>query len=322
MERLVTVVIPLCNMAAYLDACMAGVLAQTYTALDILLVDDGSTDESPAMCDAYAQRDERVRVIHQPNGGISYARNTGIEAAKGEYITFVDADDVPEPHYVQVLMTLCDRYDVKLAACNHWLWRGDDLKPCFDRDEGEKRLTQGEALHRTLYHKAPDVSVWGKVYHRSLMETVRFPMGKLFEDTYCFGDIMRGVQTLAYTSEPLYRYRIRVGSISHCAYSDRQEEYIDAVAHFTQVALKCSPQEEKGCARRKMHALLSTRRCLVDCPVEHKGRRARLEKQIRAGAWPLLWDREAPLRDKIGALVVCIGSKCYDLMWKGYSHRR
>lgn len=95
MERLVTVVIPLCNMAAYLDACMAGVLAQTYTALDILLVDDGSTDESPAMCDAYAQRDERVRVIHQPNGGISYARNTGIEAAKGEYITFVDADDVP-----------------------------------------------------------------------------------------------------------------------------------------------------------------------------------------------------------------------------------
>jgi len=94
------------------------------------------------------------------------------------------------------------------------------------------------------------------------------------------------------------------------------------VARFTQIVSQRYPQEAKGCKRYRLHALLSTRRCLVDCPKVYQKRRISLDRQIRARVWPLLWDHEAPLRDKIGGLAVCAGQKCYDLMWKYYSRHR
>jgi len=116
---LISLIVPVYNMLGLLEKCMEGVLAQTYPRLEIILVDDGATDGSGALCDAYAERDSRVTAVHRENGGLSAAKNTGLSHASGEYVTFVDADDRIEPDYTQTLYELCARHQVPLAACNH-----------------------------------------------------------------------------------------------------------------------------------------------------------------------------------------------------------
>ena len=131
-ERLITVAVPVYNMQSCLKACVDSILAQTWQTLDVLLIDDGSQDESGSMCDAYAAQDARVRVIHQSNQGLAQTRNTAVQNARGEYLTFVDADDTVEPSYVETLHSLCIRYDAPMSACNHWIHRGGGKKRCSE----------------------------------------------------------------------------------------------------------------------------------------------------------------------------------------------
>lgn len=316
---MISVVVPLHNMEDYLEQCIASILNQTLSDFELILVDDGSTDESGAICDRMAVQDDRIRVIHRPCGGVSAARNTGLDAACGEYIMQVDADDYVEPELLEILLSLCLEHQLRLAACNHWIERNGKSVPCFSMQDGVQRISARQACDQLLYHQFPDVAVWGKLCHRSLMAEIRYPEGDIYEDTYRIAELLLAAGEMVYTAKPMYHYRIRSGSISRGNLNEAKLTYPTAVAHMNQTILSAFPELEAGTIRRLTHAYLSTRRYLIGCSKERKPLRAELEKHALANAETVIKDSRAPKRDKLALRALNIGSFAYDWLFRLYS---
>ena len=228
----ISVIIPVYKVERYLDACVASVAGQTFADLEILLVDDGSPDACPALCDAWAQRDPRIRVIHRQNGGLSAARNTGIEAAAGRFLAFVDADDLLEPDALRrayeaqavtgadlVIFNLryVDETNTPLPAPDFSQFRDEVLTP----DEVWQRYFS--LAEQRIYY----VVAWNKLYRAELFRTLRFRPGKRYEDQFLLPGLLAQCRTVACLGWPGYRYVQRGGSImaqgSSRNYLDRSE---------------------------------------------------------------------------------------------------
>lgn len=314
---LISVIVPVYQMEAYLEACLDSILAQTYRHFEVWLIDDGSRDGGARLCDEYACRDNRIQVIHQPNQGLSAARNTGLEHAKGDYIAHVDADDTLDTAYLETLLSLCQRHQVLLAACNHLIVREQGRNvACFPQNKGEYVLSCRDACRGLLYHDVPDASAWAKLFHRSLFDKVYYPEGRLYEDTAVIAQLILAAGEMAYSSRPLYNYRIRQDSISRAAFSPSKLDYIWAVEKLTTHILQAYPEMTNGVLRRKVHAALSVRRYFVDCPSELKEQRAKLESYVRQHGRKVWLDPHAPFRDKVAIAAVYCGSLWYDMLWK------
>ena len=173
---MISVIIPVYNTKQYLSDCLNSILAQTYRNLEILFVDDGSTDGSGEMLDTFAAMDERIRVIHQENGGVCAARNRGIDEARGEYLSFIDSDDTLEPDMYEVLMGLIGEYGVQIAHCSYQRVTSCVVTPIGNSGEIYHQ-TKGEALRCLLRGKYFVGSCWTKLYAKELFADVRFPMG-------------------------------------------------------------------------------------------------------------------------------------------------
>ena len=155
MNELITVVLPIYNVSAYLKRCIESVIHQTYENLDIILVDDGSTDDSGIICDEYASIDSRITVVHKENGGLSDARNKGIELAKGQFITFIDSDDYIDDDYVEYLYNLIKRYNTRMSICSHTVVY--DNGTILNKETGEEDVLSSErVLERILYDEDID----------------------------------------------------------------------------------------------------------------------------------------------------------------------
>lgn len=315
-HELISVIVTVHNMEHYLRKCMDSILAQDYPSIEIIVVDDESTDQSAALLDGYAAKHANIHVIHQDNSGISQARNVGIACAKGKYISQIDADDWVEPTYLSSLYRVCKKYDVLCAACNHTIEHGSSLKYRFPLSTKEKVLQTSELYHNILYHKAPDVSAWGKLYDRSVFEQIKYPQGLLYEDTYLIVDVIKKVGSIAFTPEPLYHYLIRNNSISRGEFRPSKLDFIKAVNHMTGTILDNDATMRLGCIRRQTHAALSVRRYFVNCSPELLDKRNELERIIRHNAKSVLLDKYAPKRDKAAILAVFCGSGVYDFIWE------
>ena len=318
----ISVVVPAYNAERSLDRCVRSILAQTYKDFELLLVDDGSHDRTPEICDAFAQKDRRVRVLHQPNRGIAATRNALVRGARGRYICPVDADDWVEPGYLSALMRLCGETGVPLACCNHWLDAPHRSTPCFVSPAQVTVLEAKTACDSLLYHGVPDVSAWGKIYLRDLLAQFEYPEGRLYEDTWLFADILLQAKKIAYTPTPLYHYCLDEGSICRSEYHPGRMDYLAAVEHMTSSILRVYPELKPGCRRRKMHAALSVRRYLIHCPPACRPQRRRLDGWVRAHAVLFLGDMRAPLRDKLGCILACLGPFFFDNAWLLYEKRR
>ena len=226
---LLSVIVPVYNVEKYLVKCVESILKQTYSKLEVILVNDGSRDSSGTICDALAKTDSRIRVIHQENGGLSRARNVGMEAAVGEYITFVDSDDWIEADAYEHLMGLMHRNGVKLVCGGNYN---------VDEDTGERTLgvcprreeviSTEEMVGRMFLWKDCDSSVCDKIFHRSLLEQFRFPEGKVCEDVSITYRILLSTDRVVFSERPFYNYLQRSGSIS------RAGEINEKSFHFTQ----------------------------------------------------------------------------------------
>lgn len=322
MPELITVIVPVYNMQSYVSKCIHSILVQDYTNLEILLIDDGSTDQSPYICDEYAKQDPRVRVLHQANCGLACSRNIGIAQAQGEYLFFADADDWLEPDCIAVLKRLSDDNDASIAAGNHFIVTSRKTTTRFPASGTVIKLNTEQALQNVLYHDIPDVSAWGKLYRREVFRSLRYPAGKLYEDTFLIAEVLKEAGSLVYTAKPLYHYLLRDDSISRGSHSPLKMDFLAAVEHFTQIVRSQYPYMQAGCIRRNVHAALSVRRYFVDCEEANKPLRDNLEKRVRKQAGSVLYDRRAPMRDKAAVLAVCCGSGFYDMFWKLYSKWR
>lgn len=173
---MISVIIPVYNTKQYLSTCLESILAQSYTDLEILFVDDGSTDGSSELLDSFAAMDKRIRVIHQPNGGVCAARNRGIDEARGEYLSFIDSDDTLEPDMYEVLMGFIDEYHVTIAHCSYNRVTNGVVKPIGNTGRIYSQ-TREEALECLLKGKYFAGSCWTKLYAKTLFADVRFPEG-------------------------------------------------------------------------------------------------------------------------------------------------
>ena len=226
MDEMVSIIIPVYKVEEYLDECIESVIRQSYENLEIILVDDGSPDACPQMCDTWAERDARIKVIHKTNGGLSSARNAGLDICTGEYIAFVDSDDWIKPNMIARMLEVIERENADMCACN--------IISCYPNREvawGGKnyRVGNAETMLKLLYHDAEfPVSAVNKLYKRRLWEGFRFPEGKICEDAFTTYLLLHNSKRVVQITDALYCYRIRPESIMTAAFSARSMDEEEA----------------------------------------------------------------------------------------------
>lgn len=222
----ISVIVPVYNVEKYLARCVDSILAQSYENLEVILVNDGSKDTSGRICDAYAGKDSRIRVIHKENGGLSSARNAGIDAASGDYITFVDSDDWIEiQSYEWMMETMC-RYGVKLVCAGRYDVDGGTGERAVGLCPRKEDVISGEEMAGRIFTwDNCDSSACDKLYHRSLFEHHRFPLGVVCEDLPVTYRVALEAGRVAMLPKPVYNYYHRPGSISTASVSDKTFHY-------------------------------------------------------------------------------------------------
>ena len=211
----ISIIVPIYNVEPYLQECIDSILGQTYTDFEMILVDDGSPDHCPEICDMAAKKDARIRVIHQKNQGLSAARNAGIEIARGEWFVFVDSDDVLQPEYCQKLYKAALLQNADMSGCSEQLI-DENGSPLNSDGYGmdDEVLTGKEVLGKIGKTGFSAYVVTGnKMFRKNLFQTLRYPDGRLNEDLYIFADLYSSVKKMTCVSERLYYYRQRNGSI-------------------------------------------------------------------------------------------------------------
>lgn len=216
-QPLISIIIPVYNVKDYLEKCLDSICGQTYTNLEIIVVDDGSTDGSAVICDKFAQKDRRVKVLHCANGGLSVARNRGMEIATGELIGFVDSDDWIETDMYQCLYDSLSGNDADVAICSSSHEEGDKSSP-LSASGVERTLTPRDCIYEMLKSKSITHCVWTKLYKTYLWQGVPFPAGKHFEDLATMHHVIARAKKIAVIDKPLYHYLIRDGSIMRQKY--------------------------------------------------------------------------------------------------------
>ena len=221
----ISVIIPIYKVEKYLCQCVDSVLRQTYSDLEIILIDDGSPDGCPDICDRYASNDKRIRVVHKKNGGLSDARNAGLDIATGEYIGFVDSDDWISPTMYEELISAAIKYDADISCCGYQQIDDDTGKTLFLKQFGNERQASGPLMLKEIMSKDfENVIVCNKLYRASVFHNVRFPFGEFHEDTAVLVQTVGCVSTVAYTGTTGYFYRVRSGSIMKSGAAEKHHQ--------------------------------------------------------------------------------------------------
>lgn len=222
----ISVIVPVYNVEKYLSRCVDSILNQTYSDLEVILVDDGSKDASGSICDAYAAKDSRIRVIHKENGGLSSARNAGIDAATGAYLAFVDSDDWIEPETYSWLLEQLHRHKVKMVCAGRYDVDGDTGEKTIGLCPEREEVISGEEMAGRIFTwDHCDTSACDKLFLRSLFENDRFPLGVVCEDLPVIYKIALEAGQVALCPKPIYNYFHRSGSISLSFISDKTFHY-------------------------------------------------------------------------------------------------
>ena len=226
MDPLISIIVPVYQVEPYLDRCVQSILDQTYAHTEIILVDDGSPDRCPQMCDQWAERDDRIRVIHKSNGGLSSARNAGLDICSGDYIGFVDSDDWIRPDMYRKMLEAMLAEKADICACR--------IVSCFpDREVilgGADYAAGGSMfmLERLYSDSLYPVSAWNKLYRKELWVSYRFPEGKICEDAFTTYLLLHKADRIVQIPDPLYCYRIRQGSIMTSSFTAKSMDEEEA----------------------------------------------------------------------------------------------
>ncbi len=259
LEPLISVIIPIYKVEDFLDECISSVISQTYRHLEIILVEDGSPDGCPEMCDKWAEKDRRIKVIHKANGGLSDARNAGLEVASGDYIAFVDSDDWIMPKMYEKMLLVMQLENADICACN--------MRSCYSDHENvwgcrEYVIGNSEQILDMLYSdtKYP-VAAINKLYKRECWEELRFPVGKICEDAFTTFRLVHNAKRIVQIPEAFYCYRIRPQSIMTSAFSIKRMDEEEAWRVNYQFVKEYYPQLYKKAFQfyiQKVHVLIQT----------------------------------------------------------------
>lgn len=318
-DPLISIVIPIYNVEKYLARCLESVVNQTYENLEIICVNDGSTDTSKVILEDYSKRDQRIRVINQSNGGLSNARNTGIDVSKGEYITFIDSDDYVADDYIEFLFNLLkeNHFKSKMAVCS--------LKTVFTKtkgyiDAGNNKIAtvSGErAIEMMCYHDLVDTCAYAKLGKKELYDEVRFPEGKLFEDIATTYLLFDQCETIECGFIAKYFYMIRDDSIVTSEFKESKLDLLKMTDEMASYIDKKYPNLVKATLRRRVYARFSTLNQMLDTSGYEEQKRDILIF-LRKYKWVILRDSKAPKRDKVAYLMLSFGYSFYKWSWGKY----
>lgn len=244
MSKSVSVIIPVYNVKKYLRECLHSVIHQTYKDLEIILVDDGSTDGSGAICEKYRTKDSRIQVIHQKNQGLSAARNTGLKAMHGEIVAFLDSDDAIMPDMIEKLMNAMKETDADVSACSFYVCPTEKrMNPaCATRIwKLENAFISPQESLQSLIEDRINVSVWNKLYKRHLFDEISFPVGRSYEDQLTTPFVLEKARSVVMIEEPLLFYRIRPKSISTTVNEKNTVDWLYAIRVKEDFVEKRSP---------------------------------------------------------------------------------
>lgn len=257
MENLISIVVPIYNVQDYLERCIQSIVQQTYTEIEIILIDDGSTDRSAEICDKYIEKDNRIIVIHKKNGGLSDARNTGLKIAKGNYIVFVDSDDWIAKDYLKTMYDISKEYNADIVECNVLRTDGnieyantiknEKVIQSYNTIEGLKLLIEDQIFHQT---------VWNKMYSKKVIDQILFEVGKYNEDEFWTYQVFGNANKIVKTEDILYYYYQRSGSIMGQGYKLKRLDAIEAKVERQQYIDKKFPMLSSVAATNLMGSII------------------------------------------------------------------
>ena len=314
-NELISVIVPVYNVEAYLNECVDSLLRQDYNNYEVVLVDDGSTDRSGEICDLYAEKDHRIRVIHKPNGGLSDARNHGVNVAKGEFVVFVDSDDCVSNDCISHLTKVCRENNVLIAGAGREFGENADSAFRF-RNEEVCVLNTEEALSNCMYRDGMGVSACGKIYPKSILMEFPYPIGKYYEDLGTTYKIISSFEQMGCSKRTVYFYRTRRNSITKRTISE---------AHLC--GLEFAKEEYTFVKENHPGALSAAKYRIVLKIVEYmdglrggsnEERRifSLLRKELRPLYLTVCKDDKADIQTKIKAFFIMVGYKPMCLFWK------
>lgn len=253
--ELISVIVPIYNVESYVAECIESIQNQTYMNLEIILVNDGSTDASGDICDQYAAYDERIQVIHKENAGVSAARNTGIESANGDYIGFVDSDDYIAPTMYEDMLKLMAEHDLDIIECTAFRNNGDtNIEGC--NDGSLEIFNRDEALKMAMYDCF--VAVWSQLYKRRVISDVRFPVGRKFEDSAVSYLFIANTKRVGHINRCLYYYRLNPNSTTQTSFDAKSRwDFVLGYEERLQYAIKHQLPYVDDCNSLLMKAVLS-----------------------------------------------------------------
>lgn len=307
MKPLISVVIPVYNVEEYLQQCLDSVKSQTYENLEIILVDDGATDRSGSICEEFAKTEKRAVVIHQENQGLSGARNTGVSAATGEYIAFLDSDDWVSNEYIEYLYRLIADNNVQISSSRCFdYWDGSGV--ISNPEQGtilNVKLTTEEAIEELCHGIVLGSSAPDKMFKSELIKKYPFPLGKLYEDLAIMYKVIGESNGVAYTTKKLSYYRRREGSIINESFSERHLFALQAAKEQLKYIKQNFPRQIKAGEAKCC--------CVITqiMPMILESRRKDIYKQMKAEikryANSLLTDKKYAKKYKIRTLAVLCG---------------
>lgn len=302
----VSVIIPIYNVEKYLKRCIKSILKQTYTNLQIILVNDGSTDSSGQIISHFAAKDDRIEVINKPNGGLSDARNYGLKAVKGDYITFIDSDDFVTDDYVEYMVTLLEKDDADISAVGYSSFKENDPMKLPDISEQIFKYNSKEALEDLLYQKRISTSACAKLYRKDLFSDICFPKAKLYEDVSTIYKLFYKSKRIVQSSLQKYYYCIRNDSIVHSKFNPRKLDYVNNCHEILEFIDKVYPELHTAATSRfiwaNIHVWVN-----IDNPGAYPDIYNNVKNNIYKCRLEVLRDSKVPRKVKLTILLTFLG---------------
>lgn len=314
------VIVPVYNVEAYLRKCVDSILAQTFPDFELILVDDGSSDTSGAICDEYAERDRRVRAVHTENRGVAAARNRGLEENRSEYITFVDPDDWAAREYLETLYRLAEAHQADLlAGCIRNISEGERIQA-----DGSWKWAAAEPVSRAeIYRRMflcegnTSVSPCAKLYHRSVLGSVRYPAGEIHEDSAVIDRIVENSKNIVYTSYAGYYYFRQRGSILHGRMSPEHTARVRNAKRLWEFAGTRYPQIEDAARIFYLRNCLELLTLMSTDPA-YRPEAKKLRSEVLSESRFFVTCRYCTVKDRLAAAALLLGLSWYKLAWRIY----
>ena len=318
-NELISIIVPVYKVEKYLEKCVKSILKQTYTNLEVILVDDGSPDICGQLCDELAKTDDRIKVFHKENGGLSDARNYGVERANGEYIGFVDSDDYIHECMYEELYKAIKKSGTSIAECGVTRVYKNTLRPHYEGEDYFLVLDREGYLKEYLENKRLYGSAWCKLIHRDLAKKIKFPTGKIYEDAFYTLELLKTVDKYTLISGNYYYYYIRENSITTRSFSSKDMDYIEIMNEIEDYTLANFPIFKEQLLVRLTFAYISIFNQLLEVDnYKRKSEYKILKNKLKDNYFKVLSNKKAPKNLKAAMFLLSANERLYKFMLSKY----